>query len=624
MISREQRSALLARQVARLENRLTHLHEYNRRFVSARLIEFVLGITAGFAALFMIGLEASLLLFGVTIVAFVTLVWLHRRTQHTIAQFEGWLVIRRTHLARMALDWANIPPRPLTRNAAGDPTRTPLELDFDIVGDRSLHQLMDTAVTLGGSHRLRDWLNPDRPNLNAIRQRQAIVQELTPVANFRDRLTLAARLVHSDANGGVWDTSALLSWLSTHTSDANLRPWVWLLAGLAVVNLTLFGLYLAGMIGPWFYISFGLYAVLSLLRFPRSQSDVFTEAATLADGLRQLTAVFTHLETHRYHQQPHLRTVCAPFLTSDTRPSRRLKQVTRIVNGTALRRNPFLWLLLNAAVPWDYVFIDQLQRVRQKLTTELPVWLDTWFEVEALCSLATFAYLHPDYALPRVQSQPEPIIHGRGLGHPLIPADQRICNDFTLNSAPQVVLITGSNMSGKSSFLRTVGLNLVLAYAGSVVCATELETRPLRLFSCIKVTDSVSDGISYFYAEVKRLKALLYALQQPDDLPLFFFIDEIFRGTNNRERLIGSRAYIRALVDKNGVGLVSTHDLELVHLADETPHIRNQHFRETVQDGKMVFDYTLRSGPSPTTNALRIMALEGLPVSIEDKLLDDG
>ncbi|MCA9982455.1 MAG: hypothetical protein KDD89_16545, partial [Anaerolineales bacterium] len=215
------------------------------------------------------------------------------------------------------------------------------------------------------------------------------------------------------------------------------------------------------------------------------------------------------------------------------------------------------------------------------------------------------------------------LIHGRALGHPLIPADQRVCNDFDLLAPPQVVLITGSNMAGKSSFLRTVGLNLVLAYAGGVVCAEGLETRPLRLFSAIKITDSVSDGISYFYAEVKRLKSLLDALQQPDDLPLFFFIDEIFRGTNNRERLIGSRAYIRALVAQNGAGLVSTHDLELVHLADETPHIRNQHFRETVQDGRMVFDYTLRPGPCPTTNALRIMALEGLPVDVVLEKNDD-
>ena len=147
--------------------------------------------------------------------------------------------------------------------------------------------------------------------------------------------------------------------------------------------------------------------------------------------------------------------------------------------------------------------------------------------------------------------------------------------------------------------------------------ASSLETGLFRLFTCIKVSDSVTDGISYFYAEVKRLKALLAALDEDHDLPLFFLIDEIFRGTNNRERLIGSRSFIKALTQRRGLGMVSTHDLELVHLEKEVAGIRNFHFRETIQDGKMAFDYHLQAGPCPTTNALTIMEIEGLPVDGE-------
>jgi DNA mismatch repair ATPase MutS len=178
----------------------------------------------------------------------------------------------------------------------------------------------------------------------------------------------------------------------------------------------------------------------------------------------------------------------------------------------------------------------------------------------------------------------------------------------------QINLITGSNMSGKSTFLRTVGLNLVLAYAGGPVNAEQLVTAPFRLVSCIRISDSVIDGISYFYAEVKCLKALLEELAHDDPRPVFYFIDEIFRGTNNRERLLGSRAYIRALVDQAGIGLIATHDLELVQLADEMPVVSNYHFTDAVEDGRMIFDFTIRPGPSPTTNALKIMRLEGLPV----------
>jgi len=206
-----------------------------------------------------------------------------------------------------------------------------------------------------------------------------------------------------------------------------------------------------------------------------------------------------------------------------------------------------------------------------------------------------------------------PLFDARQLGHPLIPFQTRVCNDFLIRQG-EVVIITGSNMSGKSSFLRAVGVALALAGAGSVVDAAALRLTPFRLFTSLRVTDSVADGISYFYAEVKRLRALLEALSAPEGPPLFFLIDEIFRGTNNRERLIGSRAYVRALSARGGTGLIATHDLELIHLADELPNVSNRHFRETVEDGRMRFDYILRPGPCPTTNALAIMALEGLPV----------
>ena len=167
-------------------------------------------------------------------------------------------------------------------------------------------------------------------------------------------------------------------------------------------------------------------------------------------------------------------------------------------------------------------------------------------------------------------------------------------------------------MSGKSTFLRTVGINLALANAGGPVNASSMEIAPLRMFTCIRVADSVNDGISYFYAEVKRLKRMLTELESESEYPMIYFVDEVFRGTNNRERLIGSRELLRQLCMLNGVGLISTHDLELTSLADEMEGVTNFHFRETIENGKMSFDYLLHPGPSPTTNALTIMELEGL------------
>jgi DNA mismatch repair ATPase MutS len=172
-------------------------------------------------------------------------------------------------------------------------------------------------------------------------------------------------------------------------------------------------------------------------------------------------------------------------------------------------------------------------------------------------------------------------------------------------------------MSGKSSFLKAVGVNLCLAYAGGPVNAESFHTDLFRVFTCIKINDSIVDGFSFFYAEVRRLKALLDELQENHPFPLLFLIDEIFKGTNNRERLVGSRSYIQSLIGQNGAGLIATHDLELIKLADQFPDIINCHFREEVVDGRMVFDYKLRPGPCPTTNALKIMQMEGLPVTAD-------
>jgi DNA mismatch repair ATPase MutS len=200
------------------------------------------------------------------------------------------------------------------------------------------------------------------------------------------------------------------------------------------------------------------------------------------------------------------------------------------------------------------------------------------------------------------------------MGHPLLPAQTRVTNNAHLAGLGTVQLITGSNMSGKSTFLRTIGINLCLAQAGAPVCARRFEWTWCRLACCIRVDDSLEAGLSFFYAEVKRLKTILDATRERKAPPVLFLIDEIFKGTNNRERLIGSRAFITELTRGNGLGLVTTHDLELTDLAKTTPRLTNAHFQETVSAGALQFDYTLRPGPCPTTNALRIMELEGLPV----------
>jgi len=269
-------------------------------------------------------------------------------------------------------------------------------------------------------------------------------------------------------------------------------------------------------------------------------------------------------------------------------------------------------------IPWDLWFEKILDSYKARMNQLIPAWLDIWYEIDALASLANFAYLNPEYHFPDVldvdSSLKCPIIQASDLGHPLIPSGSKVTNTFNVNELGEIALITGSNMSGKSTFLRTMGVNLVLAFAGAPVNASQMKLVLLRLFTCIQVSDSLADGFSYFYAEVRRLKSLLDLANDGQNIPVFYLIDEIFRGTNNQERRIGSQSYVRALAKSSACGMISTHDLELAKLGSENHHILNYHFRDDVLNDRMVFDYKLRSGPSPSTNALKIMKTEGLPV----------
>jgi hypothetical protein len=337
------------------------------------------------------------------------------------------------------------------------------------------------------------------------------------------------------------------------------------------------------------------------------------ELQDLENALTHFQVVFRYLELRCYDNTPGVAAICASFVDKSKRPSVEMKRLGRLAAALGVRTNPLLSLLIHLLVPWDFFFTYRLELVKAEIAHLLPRWLDAWYELETLNSLANFAYLNPHYVFPEISDDTTRFdVHN--IGHPLLKPKTKVCNDFELAHGQKIVILTGSNMAGKSTFLRTIGVNLCLAYAGATVNADRLEVSLFRLFTCIKVSDSVQDGLSYFYAEVKRLQALLAATKVDDPLPVLFLIDEIFRGTNSRERLIGSRSYIRQLSKSNAVGLVATHDLDLIKLADEIAGVTNLHFREEVYDGRMVFDYRLRPGPCPTTNALTIMRLEGLPV----------
>ena len=609
---REFRAASLTRLKARLDVGQVKLTRLDQRFFWARLTTLLVGAAASMLSLIYGKGGLGLVVLAAFIAVFTAVVIFHRRVDRARRRIQLAQALAGAQQARMRLDWSGIPgPRPVEV----DPGH-PFSSDLNLVGARSLHQLIDTAASNGGSRRLAGWLLNPVLDPAQIRQRQGLVKEMEPLHGFRWRLGMEGEPIKGEG-GSPWDGEALLRWLESNPAGRSLLPILAVLIVLAALNIALYvGYALAALPAVWM-VSLGLYAAIYLYNY-RAYKDLFGDAYTLGKALDQFRAILATLEGYPYPQGGGLERLCAPFLKPGQRPSQYLRGIVWITSAASLESNPILSLVINTILPWNFIFAHLLNRYKVALRGALPVWLDVWYEVEGLSSLANMQYLNPEYTFPQVEvNLPEDrgtIFSARGIGHPLLPAAEKVCNDFSIARLGEVALVTGSNMSGKSTFLRTLGVNLCLAFAGGPVNAQDLQTGLFRVFTCIQVNDSLSYGISYFYAEVRRLKALLQGLEDSQRIPLFFLIDEIFRGTNNRERRIGSQAYVRALTQGYGTGAISTHDLELVKLSEMGLPIINYHFREDIAGGRMAFDYRLRPGPCPTTNALKIMALEGLPV----------
>jgi ABC-type multidrug transport system fused ATPase/permease subunit len=589
---------LLERNLSRVQSRADQLARRNDRFSTLRLV-VVLG---GAVLTLLLWNNFRWVALGIALLTgliFIALVIVHRRLRRRLRDHQDWLHIHRTHLARAGLDWAHI-PLPPRRDSQPD---HPYELDLDISGEQSLLHLLDTTASHQGSAVLRGWLLQPLLTTEAISVRQSQVGELS--ARFATALARAGR---GAAVGETrLDADAPLQWLQADSGPAVPRPLLIVLGLLCLLTAALFIVDQVAGIGPLWAVSFVIYVALSLTQL-RAAASFRVLAFGLRDVFQSLDSVFDFLEQVDTAGKPRLAGLLTPFKAAD-RPSHELRALNLTLAAGSLQGNVIVWAVLNALLPWDLFFAYRLGRQRARLLGLLPQWLTIWHDLEALSALHTFGWLNPGYAQPRTALGEPLAMEARQVGHPLIAHEARVCNDFSLGPA-EVVLLTGSNMSGKSSFLRTLGINRVLAQAGAVVCAEALTFTPSRLFSCIRVSDSLAAGYSYFYAEVLRLKALLDALQADARVPLFYLIDEIFKGTNNRERLLGSQAYLTALMQGRGAGLVSTHDLELAGV----PGVVNYHFADQVAAGELRFDYRLRAGVSPSTNALRIMALAGLPV----------
>ena len=610
----DQREQALTRLLRRADRLVIQGKTASQRFSRWRLTIFLLGtaVCIGFYqyAWFHSG-NFALLIF---LTIFLITTWFHQQLKFRLHRLDLWITIKKDVLARLQLDWDKMHVQ-----THQPPPHHPYALDLDLAGPHSLLSLLDTTFSSNGRTQLRNWIfqaNDPRPDELDWKDRQAFVRELTPLSRLRDRCLLATRLISQHPLDGT----RILSLLQEPVAIPNLAMTVVAASSLCTLTIIL-GLWTLSTGAPnlWvltILIYGGLYFSLA-----GSIGPLFGRVLALHVELEKLASVMTILEQSTFTHAPTIRQQCQELLTHEQRPTICLKQLGRICQGLSVKAHPLIHLGLNALIPWDLVFVRRLDRLIKNLQHILPTWLTIIGRLDAASALARFAYINPNYQWPHLEifteTDPQPGITTQELGHPLIARRQRTTNDLTLRGEGHILLVTGSNMAGKSTFLRTVGINLCLAQAGGPVCATTFSWSWLELYCCIRVTDALDEGLSYFYAEVKRLKLILDAVQAITTQPVLFLIDEIYRGTNNRERLAGSEAFVNVLQQSRGLGIISTHDLELTRLAENNGHIRNAHFQESVENGTLQFDYKLRPGPCPTTNALRIMAQEGLPVPEE-------
>lgn len=473
--------------------------------------------------------------------------------------------------------------------------------DLDLFGPGNLFELLSIARTRMGENALAAWLLAPASS-ETIRQRQDSSSEL------RDRLELREDLAVLGETAAVGvQPDELVRWAESpnRLTARWIMPVALLLPVLLIAAVIVWGS--SGLLSPLVVVLALEYGVVRLLR--RQLADVFHSTEQAFDSLKLLAALTTRLEREPVETALAKRLV-SQLSSEGMRASHAIGRLGTVVQFVESRRN-FIIAILDLPLLYSVHAALAAERWRRHHGHAIRVWLQAIGEIEALISLAGYSYEHPDDAFPEIV-EGEAFFDAAAIGHPLLPQASCVRNDVTIAGATRVLLISGSNMSGKSTLLRTVGINTVLAMAGAPVRARRLRLSPLQVGANIRINDSLHEGSSRFYAEITRLRQLNeLAARTP---PLLFLLDEVLQGTNSKDRLIGAQGTLRALLDRRAIGLVSTHDLALTEMDVGSGRLRNLHFQDEIVDGRMQFDFKLHEGVVTKSNGLELMRSIGLDV----------
>ena len=480
-------------------------------------------------------------------------------------------------------------------------------LDLDVFGEHSLFQYINRTATPIGKQHLANWFNAHLEEKEAIEQRQEAIRELSSELEFRQQFRLLGLLY----KGKPSDTSEIKEWVNS-PSDYRKHAFLRILpTAVGIINLLCIGATILGFLPASISgIVFACFVVFSFI-FSKGITKI---QATYGEKLQILSTYADQIlitEKKEMHS-PALQQLKAELTSQNQTASQSVHRLAKLMNALDQRGNLLISTILNGLLFWELRQVMQIEKWKEVHSADLPRWIEAIGAIDAYCSLATFSYNHPDYIYPQITSQSFHL-QAEALGHPLMDRNKCVRNGIDMEKRPFFIIITGANMAGKSTYLRTVGVNYLLACIGAPVWAAKMEIFPARLVTSLRTSDSLTDNESYFFAELKRLKLIIDKLKAGEEL--FIILDEILKGTNSMDKQKGSFALIKQFMSMDANGIIATHDLLLGTLIDAFPqNIRNYCFEADITNNELTFSYQMRSGVAQNMNACFLMKKMGIAV----------
>lgn len=584
----------------RLEDRKRGLEVLRRRdgwCANSRLAIFIAGL--GILWLSLVEGVIPALFLAAPILAFVALLIMHERILRAKKDAEGAVLYYQRGIDRIEDRWAG------QGRGGGDlvPKGHLYAEDLDLFGEASLFELLCTARTRAGEATLAQWLCAPAGKAE-IEARQQAVSELRGQLDFREGLALLAGSVRARVRPEL-----LRAW-ATAAPVLSAGPRFWVAVSLVALSA---GAFACWGFDLWSLTPFILLVAAELIFARSMREEVARVIGDLDEPMKDLVVfseVVRHFEASTF-ETPKLCGLRERLTASGMKASSRIAQLARLVIWLDAHRNQ-MFAPIALVLLWSVHFAYALERWRARCGAMVPEWVDAMGELEVLCALAGYAYEHPGDPFPEI-TESEVIYDGHELGHPLLPDASCVRNTVYLGGQPRMLVVSGSNMSGKSTLLRVVGINAVLAFMGAPIRGKSLRVSPLALGASLHIIDSIQRGTSHFYAEITRLREILEL--KHGELPLLFLVDEILHGTNSRDRQLGAEAVLKGFIEGGGIGLVTTHDLAITDTAGTFgSKAANVHFVDHLEGDRLVFDFKIREGVVQRSNALALMRAIGLKV----------